>query len=347
MGDDILSWLDDTIQHSAFQWEFIQANIPYDPNGWYDIFSASLQEYYTFSGHGILLTGTDNYGKQSAAVQMLRLLTSDAYAYEPVFLDGAELASCSAEQTKARLRSLQDRFYDDRKGLCLVLEGMEDCPIRRELLVFLGQRMCQYRMYSEELTPMALILIDDREADIPALLRGHLRLYRCNLPNRSQRMKYLENIGESLKKYLSLELFATATEGASYAQLQDMISAVGSLIDSQDLVKLPDAQLTDFLHSQMPPFPEDPAAEKICSAIQQLTEQLPQLLANIPQAQPGTAGKTVGSAVETAEDITSADSFDLKKERKRIEALPSWELAEELFGKDGIAHILNKEPLLQ
>lgn len=331
MAEDILGWLDGTIKDSQLQWEYIQTQPQDDPDRWGDIFAASLQETDSFSGCGLLLTGADSYSKQSVAIQMLRHLVNDAY--EGVFLDGMDLSSRGAAQAKARLDGLLDRFYDAGTGLCLILSGMEESPCRQELLQFLGQRLCEYRVYQDTLTPLVLILLDDREQSIPALLRGRLRLCRVSLPDQSRRAAYLKKHAASLRNYLSLELFARKTEGASYAQLQDMICVAGCLVDSRDGSALSNEELTAFLAGQMPPPAPEDAMQTLCRSAQQLLEQLPQLLKNaatervtaqpIQQAAPRVAAAVDGAAF-------------MNDKRQEIEQMPPRDLAVELFGQETV-----------
>lgn len=334
MEENIQNWLDNTVRDSQIRWECAKAEAWDDPDGWGGVFAAFLQECDPVSGCGILLTGADSYGKQSAAMELLRLLSSDAYACEGVFLDGMELSTCGAQQAIVRLDALLDRFYDMQKGLCLILEGMEECPCRRELLHFLGQKLCEYRMYREEFTPLFLILIDDREQAIPASLRSSLRLYRMSLPDQSRRTAYLEEHARSLRNYLSLELFSRATEGASYMQLRDMISAAGYLVDSRDRA-LSDEELTAFLAGQMPVSAPENMTQKLYQSVRQLAEQLPQILKDI------SAGRVVSQGhdpvqLEQQPQVPLDQGKYLADKRQQIEQMPPRELAIELFGEEAV-----------
>lgn len=346
--EDIRSWLDSVLENSRIRWEYMQTQDQDDPDGWGEIFAASLQEGASVvSGCGLLLTGADSYGKQSAAAQMLALLVNEAY--EGVFLEGTELCDGGIRQAKARLDALLDCFYDAGKGLCLILEGLEDCPCRRELLNFLGQTLCVYRT-RDDYTPFFLILLDDREQDIPGLLRGRLRLCRMCLPDLARREAYLKQNARSLRNFLSLEVFARATEGASYAQLQDMISVVGCLVDSRDVVTLPDAELTAFLAGQMPaPRPED-AMQTLCRSVQGLVDQLPELLkeaAAMRQTVPAVVSpvQTVPARAPMPVAVDQGSFMDSK--RREIEQMTPWELAVDLFGEKGVGDLRNQTVMLQ
>jgi len=276
VADDILTWLDSTLTDSQFQWEYLKTLAQEDPDGWGQLFSCSLREADSVSGCGILLTGADSSSKLSAAIPMLKLL--DREDYECVFLEGSGLAELGAARAKAALDGLMDRLYDQGRGLCLVLEGAEEIPCRRELMTFLGQKLCKYHMFREELTPLFLILLDDREQTLPALLRSRLQLCRITLPDLDRRMAYLAQHAKGLKKTLSLELFAKETEGVTYTQLQDLILLAGVLVDSQDCVYLPDEDLSAFLATQLPQRQQEDAMADLCRSLRQLTEKLPQLL---------------------------------------------------------------------
>lgn len=341
MEEDIQSWLDNTVKDSQTRWECARTEALDDPNGWGDIFAAFLKEGDSVSGYGILLSGADSYSKQSAAIQMLRLLDPDAY--EGVFLDGMELSSCGARQAKVRLDGLLDRFYDMGKGLCLILEGMEECPCRREMLSFLGQKLCEYWIYREEFTPLFLILIDDQEHAIPNLLRSRLRLYRASLPDQSRRTTYLEKHGRSLRNYLSLDLFARSTEGASYMQLRDMIFAAGYLVDSRDGRALSDEELTAFLAEQMPALALEDITQKLYQSVQQLAEQLPQFLkddsAHRMDSQNGYNVAQLEQQTLPQLQVLPDQGNYLGDKRQQIEQMAPRDLAIELFGEKAVNDI--------
>lgn len=328
MEEEIRSWLDSTLADSRFQWEYWKAQRLPDLDDWGSLFAAFLQDRTSVSGSGILLTGADNHSKQFAAVQMLGHLIAESY--EGVFLDGMELGTSGAIQAKQKLNCLLDHFYDAGMGLCLILEGMESCPCRRELLRFLGQKLCEYRMYQDQLTPLFLILLDDQEQDIPGLLRNCLRLCRVQLPNRERRAAYLAQHAKSLRHYLSLEVFAQSTEGASYKQLQDLVVLTEGYVDSRDGQGMSDEELRTLLAGQMPLPAQEDAMQSICQSVQQLIEQLPQLIKN---AGGGTGGGLPGPNSPPVSQPPISDGIPTKAD---IENMPPLALAVELFGEQAV-----------
>lgn len=307
-----------------------------DPEDYNGILEAFLQEYYDFSGWGILLTGTDRCSSQAAAMKVLELLVEQGC--EGVFLDGADLGEGGGTQAKAKLNGLLDKFYDMGTGLCLVLEGMEESACRWEILNFLGKRLCEYWLYKEEFPPLFLILIDEREKEIPNLLRDRLKLCRTNNPNYAQRAIYLKKHAVSLKDCLSLTQFAQLTEGADYAQLRDMIAMAGWLVDSRDGRGLTDEELSELLEGQMPTPSKEMASQSLYQSIQQLAERLPQALNGV------TVGQMVPQALPAASASPAAavpqdQGKYLASKRKEIEEMAPKQLIHEVLDDDFLKEV--------
>ena len=181
MHKEVQSWLEEVREESGIQWEYRKSIMREDPDQYGGILKAFLdeKEYYC-TGWGLLLTGTDPYGREATAVKMLKHLEQPEYGgYEPVFLDAMELG----DDPIGRLNVLLDAYYDRKTGLCLVLEKLEGAACRWEVLRFLGRQLRAYYLYPEEYTPLFLILMDDLEQEIPDLLRSRLRLCRTNIPD--------------------------------------------------------------------------------------------------------------------------------------------------------------------
>lgn len=329
METDIQSWVDDIQERSKFQWEyrtFRKEEYPEDYNG---ILETYPKDSSKFRGCGILLTGNDRYGSQAAAIKMLEHLGS--VGCEGVFLDGMELSEYGAAQAKDRLNGLLDFFYDENKSLCLILEGMEECLCRWELLKFLGEQLWESLLYKEQRIPLFLILIDNREREIPSLLRNRLRLCRTNIPSQAQRAVYLEKHAKYLGNYLSLEQFAQLTEGADYAQLRDMIALADRLIQSRHDRALTEEELTEFLAEQMPPLSPEKTTQQLYRTVKELADQLPQILSGIA-ATPNVSTVVANQGSPVAAEIQNEAAY-LADKRKETEEMAPNLLCAEVFGE--------------
>ena len=211
-----------------------------------------------------------------------------------------------------------------------MLEGMEGCPCRGEVLKFLGEQLWESLIYTEERIPLFLILIDNREGEIPSLLRNRLRLCRTNVPNQAQRGLYLEKHAKYLGESLSLKQFAQITEGAGYAQLRDMIVLVDGLLESRDGRPLTDEELGEFLASQMPlPSPEN-TTQKLYRTLEKLANQLLQIMSGMAVAPQVTAVPAAQASTDPAE--IQNEAVYLADKRREIEEMAPSLLCEEVFG---------------
>lgn len=346
MEERIQAWLDSALASSQLQLQMAQALPQIHSQDWDATFAQSLQDANFARSGGILLSGTDDYSKRCAAVQLVQRL--QAQAYEGVLLEGAELTDEGAREAKARIDGLLDHFYDAGQGLCLVLEGMEECACRREVLSFLGQKLCEYRMYQQDLTPLFLLLLDDREQQIPGLLRSCLRQHRLQLPNQAQRMGYLEKNAKSLRNFMSFAHLSQITEGVSYAQLQDVIEWLECYIDSRDGRELTDAELSELLEGQMPAAAGDNGLQSLSRSVQQLVEQLPELLQSIPAPQVQAMPMQQMPQTAAAQSIPVNEEQHMSEQRKMIEEMAPIDLCTDLFGQERTAGLMQKaEQIMQ
>ena len=336
MDMDIQSWVTEITQLSEYQPEYRPYRKDEYPEDYNSILDAFPTEGASFRGCGILLTGNDHFSREAVVVKMLERLESGNCGH--VFLDGMELCEDGAATAKARLDGLMDYFYDEGKSLCLILEEMEDCPCRREILKFLGHQLW-VSLADEAQLPLFLILIDNREHEIPGLLRNRLTLCRTNIPNLAQRTAYVEKQAGYLKEYLSFEQFAKLTEGADYAQLRDIIKLAYRMIESLDR-PLTEEEQTELLAGQMPPATPESATQKFYQAVEKLTEQLPEMLRDMAEAarsSSATAAAQVAPIAVTKEATLGSsilnDATYLDNKRKEIEEMPPNKLCEDIFGE--------------
>ncbi len=336
MEKEIQAWLKGICDVSQFRLEYWKARELDDPDGWGSLLAPSFQDGDSVSGSGILLTGGDSHSKISFAMQVLNLLKPEAY--DGVFISGTDLGADGFAQTLKKLNSLFDYFNNKGMGLCLILDDLDEYAYRRNLLQFLGHKLCEYNMYGGELAPLFLLIMDEHEQDIPALLRDCLQLCRLQLPNKAKRSVYLEIHAKSLRNYLSLEVFAQATEGASYVQLLDMITLAENYIDSLDGRGISDDELKAFLADQMPNCTSDNPLNEINKSIQQMIEQLK----NLPVGG-GGGPYTPHKPIDPKPPLTN----DNRVTREDIENMPPKQLATELFGEDRVKELLQPAVITQ
>lgn len=334
MADFIQNWLETTLEDSLIQWDYLRDKRLDDTFGWGAIFAASLMDNPDVSGCGLLLTGPEGCGKHNAALHMMKLLSQQGY--EMLFLEGTELGALGTGQAVQRLDALLDLFCRENKSLCVCLEGMESCSCRRELLNYWGRTLLNYLMFPEQFRPLFLILIDDGEQDIPALLRDRLRLCRMSLPDQNHRAAFLKRRARSIRNDVSLKVFAQATEGASYGQILDMIGNVQGLLDSRE-GGVDDEELRRFLAQQMPaPSPED-ASWAIARLVQQLVEQLPRVLQEAAVHTGIPAEISALQANKPVANLAPQNQADfVASRRQEIENMPPKQLASELFGEETV-----------
>ncbi len=345
MPDVIQNWLTSVREESQAQWDQIADQDLDDTFGWGAMLKTLLsrmgsrgsspKERSRYSG-GILLTGPAGCGKHTAAAHMMTQLFSRAY--EMLFLSGSSFAQMGAQKSIECLEFLLDDCISKEQALCIQLEELEDCPCRRELLSYFGQQLRNYDLSAYP--PLFLILIDGREQEIPASLRSRLMLCRMSLPSLEKRTAFLEHYARDLRNTLSLSLFARHTEGASYAQLLDMVTALNWLVDSQDLEGLPDGALLEFLAGQMPEQPRETRLDQLIQSAQELIRQMPELLKHISIP---VVGAQTGAMLPSKPPEKVDDAAFVSNKRREIEDMDVRQLAGELFGgEEGVRQMLQQ-----
>ena len=334
----------------------ILAEPPDDTFGW----GATLEQMWREPAHpsGLLLLGPDGCGKHTAALHMMRILMADGYQYAVLNDEVLGMAGSVAE--------LIDWIGAHmRRGirLCLVLDQLHDRIGERRLLSFLGAQLARNRRAEGGQYLLFLMVIDSREPELPAQLRGSLLRCVMALPNAEFRRAFLANVlwerfQLELENYAGEELIG-ATEGFTYAQLRDLAYQIGLMLrlDASEGVE---AYITQLAREQAPlPAREEGGAllaERLC----ELLELLPALLRDMAE-EAGARTETLvqgladavsririsAPAVETtvvrqtqAQDqplpaqpqMQDAAEFG-RRERERIENMPPNELYQELFGE--------------
>lgn len=336
--DDMHSWLDGLLSDSRIQLEYWKAQELDDFDGWVGILAASLQSGDAINGRGVLLTGADSHSRYAIAAQIAELL--EQAEFDGLFLDGMELG-CDGTAARKKLDALLNHFFEEGRGLCLVLDGMSECPCGREVLRYLGQKLCESRMNPDEGVQLFVVLTE--QLPIPALLRNCLLQMRLQLPNEERRMAYLEQYGKTLRNYLSLAIFAQCTEGVSYVQLQDLIGLAEGYLDSLDGRGMSEKELKEFLAAQMPVQTKDPMLQTLCDSVQELVEHFKKMPASVPV--PVQVQTTVTSAVVNPTPVSNTEGGT---SRESIENAPPIEVANDLWGKDIVEEIRKKaEQIMQ
>ena len=325
-------WMEKTLKRAWSRLRNIGAEPLDDSFGWGAMFSMQVDQARTMSGRGLLLTGPDGCGKHTAAFHMVGLLTDRGY--ECVFLDGYELCAEGFDCASNRINALLDRSYDNKTGLCIMLENLEQCTCRRELLPLLGDLLYDYGLNTDEVPPLFLILLDSDEKTIPAALRSRLRLCRMALPNQKRRKIFLDNKAQGISRYVSLDKFAEVTEGVTYAQLLDLVWNVQDLLDSKDTC-LSEADFLDFIRDQMPTPELQSVLMQGAYAAKHYFEQMPQkmydALTSIQLTAPAAA--PVQQAVaEMVVHVNDDMPIDMGERRKEFESMPFKQLEKEVFG---------------
>lgn len=336
--ESVQVWMEKMLNHALNQMRNIDAEPLDDSFGWGAMFSQQVDQARSLCGRGLLLTGPDGCGKHTAAFHMVKLLRDRDY--ECLFLDGYDLCAEGFDCAQERISALLDRSYDNGMGLCVVLEDLEQCRCRRELLSYLAGLLYDYGLNADKVPPLYLILLDNNEKALPAALRSRLRLCRMALPNRSRRQTFLENKARSISKYVSMEQFADATEGATYAQMVDLVWNVQDLLDSKDTF-LSEEDFLNFVREQMPVPELQSVLMQGAYAAKHYFEQMPQKMYDALTSIQLTAPAAAPAQQAVAEMVVHVNDdmqIDMGERRKEIENMPVGQLEIELFG-----HCLKEE----
>ncbi len=316
------AFLEDLKDSGEMLGEYYLAVTPDDTFGWGNLFQKMwFSDVHALpSGTGVLLTGPAGCGKHTAAAHLIRNLRARGYVLAVLPEDDPE-GDGPNTPTQIRLNSLLDYWLEDlRKPLCLLAEDVSGRSRSRELFRFLGEMLCyyylhrgedslqpgpkdrmasrKYRMTEDPVLPFFLILIENREAAVPGILRNRLQLCRMSPPDRAQREAFLGST-QHYVQYLSdarglvsAEELLARTEGMTYAQLEDLVNALNTLYETN---RGADAQaVRSLLDSQLPPG-------RSPGRLERLLRELPGALARLPV----NAGGQGGGAVAPAQPVVA------------------------------------------
>lgn len=328
MAENNPLWLQEILENADLFFEDLVDPPLDDTFGWGAMYSALLDGRGNVNGTGLLITGPDGCGKHTAALHMIKLLTAGAYAV--VFLDGAQWSSLDIRVVLERMELLLQYFADEGKSLCICLEGMENCSLRREILHYWGHSLTVYRHERHRFPSLFLILIDGCEETVPFLLRRQLLLCRMTPPNRELRKKLLEAKALSLKEQFSFDVFVDNTEGASYGQILDMLQNLSNLLDCRTVNE---AELVAFISGQMPPV--EPVRE-LSDVMSDFLTQLPNMLRNnsYGNEERNHNFDTSNQSTVTEDKAMENSNQYLADKRRQFEAQQPGELADDLFTKE-------------
>lgn len=286
---------------------------------------------------GLLLTGPSGCGKNTAAAHIFRLL-------EPthclLHLNGRELCSDGYGPATQRMRYALDNPANGYPWL-LILENLEDCDCRLELLTWLGQVVDATVYACGDQPSLFVILIDSCGEDIPSILRRHLRLCRMAPPTASQRKAYFEKKQFPMIQHaVSVKLLVDATEGLTYAQLVDLAQNLECNLYClpRDQASFSDEELLEFLHQQIPAPSLDNPLQSLAQSARQFIEQLPDLLSHLGT---GIVSNPIPTPpVPTTVPTPSPNGKETREEmRKKIQEEPVKEVADNLMGSSRIAEL--------
>lgn len=334
----INAWLDGILRSAAVMEAYIDRQELDDSFGWGALLDAMWfsEDGKRLTGSGVLLTGPDGSGKHTAAYHMIKGLLRRKYTHVFLTDEDFDAKTGAAELAKERLQGLLDRFYDQEQALCIVLEQAETFQSIQSVLRLLGEALCEYWL-CEDYPPLFVILIASDNPPIPAPLRGRLRLCRMSLPGEVRRRAFLENKAEDLRHYVPFNTLLSQTEGMSYAELSDVVGNIRTLVDQTDSA-LSEEQVAAFVRGQKPQPIRVQAPEKV----EALIDALPQLLTDFA-SKINTGRREVGPVPDSIpHPVSGSKQEDPAGEWERIENLPVSDLAEELFGKERVAQMLQQ-----
>lgn len=337
-GETINAWLDGVLKSAAVMEAYIERQELDDSFGWGALLKAMWfsEDGKKLTGFGVLLTGPDGSGKHTAAYHMIQVLLDRKYTH--VFLTDEDFNAKTggAELAKERLQGLLDQFYDQKQALCIVLEQAENFQSIQSALRFLGEALCEYWL-CEDYPPLFVILIASDVPPIPAPLRGRLRLCRMSMPGETRRRAFLENKAEDLRHYVPFNTLLSQTEGMSYAELSDVVSNIRALVDQTDSA-LSEEQVAAFVQEQK----LQPLRVQVPEKVETLIDAFPQLLTDFV-SKINTGHREVGLVPDPILGSSpDPEQEDSASELERIKNLPIPDLAEELFGKERFAGMLQR-----
>ena len=381
--DKLKAWVERVKNDSTLTLSFLLTQSPDDSFGWGKILKNMWFPggYEMPSGTGLLLVGPRGCGKHTAVHHMLRLLdqlpkeeTEDGdeeIPYTCVFLEGEDLEGPGEDAASGRQRidALLDDCYDRRRGLFLVLEDTAALPWSRKLYRYLETQLASYYLQrgrrsslqgpkdrpntedfeedGDTLPPFFLVLLEEEEPALPALLRSRLQLCRMSKPNLLRRKRFLTNrgLGDHLMQHEEQnpgQTLAELTEGMSYAQLEDLANSLTAL--TADIMESVPPEEEDSLRQEQAPRETLPELQRqVWLKAESLMDRLPELMAQRAVVI-ASEGQNVGEQRVTSPDSDPQGPVDEEKienkEMKRLEELPVKDLAKEYFEEE-----LELEPL--
>lgn len=379
------AWAERVRNDSAMTRSFLRTQTPDDSFGWGRILKnmwfPTGEEMPT--GTGLLLVGPAGCGKHTAVHHMLRLLDqlpgeetedgSPADSYQYVSLDWEELQEPEDGFAGCRelLAVLLDDCFDRRQGLFLVLEGTARLPWSRKLYRYLESQLTGYYLYRSRRSftpgpkdrpaspdweedgmttpPFFLVLIEEEEPVLPALLRSRLQLCRMSRPDLLRRKRFLTNrelgnLHMDLAELHPGQTLAELTEGLSYAQLEDLVNSLAAL--TAELSVPADLAEEDCLRREQAPTETLPELQRqVWEKAESLMDRLPELLARRAAEIPVQTLRETDGARKNGEETDKVRDADpdpgkwsesetaafQQREYDRLEKMPVKKLAEEYF----------------
>lgn len=341
------NWLQTCRKYTDYAVKLIYEEAPDDTFGW----GATFQQMWTeaFHPNGLLLTGADGCGKHTAAAHMLRILLEENY--ECVIINNDVV---SADNSIPEMKSWLNENIDQKHKLCVVVDQLTDTTKRGELFSYFGQRFSQNRITQTQKNALFLIVIENEETCIPALLRRNLLRCVMSLPTAEFRQVFLENYMNNtfkinLKYYANDELLK-CTEGFTYAQLKDLAYQIGLMIRMDDSEGI-EEYIVQLAKDQAPDRVKYSVTEKLCDFIdmlpnfiqnlednsaahaEHLVKELSGLVSKLMSHSEPNSGNDKRNMQPQPEANVPIDSNHFRsREKERINNMAPSELWEDLFG---------------
>lgn len=338
-------WLEQIRSSSSVYSDFYSSRTTDDIISWDELLDELLNNEASERSHGLLVTGPEGCGRHTILTETVGKVLEAGY--ETIFLTGSQLQeeAGTSQEVCARVKALLDSFRSEEKGLCLILDEMDEMPFRMPVLRILERCLCQAQVEKvregEAAWAFFLVLLQDETALLPPLLRSMLQVCRVQYPNRERRKAFLQEHLTDRYKQLPEDLLLDQTEGFTYHQLSNLAGILGAAAYIQRGT-LPDSITEELIDGQRLETQQAERMERLEQTVkavfwEKLThtlEELPELLSHLPQ---NTVVQTQSANVETAqqtEELPEKSPINIEAEREKIEKETGREFIRNFFKED-------------
>lgn len=374
LQENISEWIEELQYQSYEKLLYLDCDPPDDVFGWGEIIQTALN--YPVGqlrrNPGFLLTGESGCGKHTAADHAVKFLTSpDGWALETnsekpfkaVYIEGENLIFLESQNNRVSLvyeylNGLLD-FYEGIP-LCIIVDHPEKTALSMEFLRQLGRFSCMYSVHDDELAPLVLIVITDKEEIIPNQLRKRLNLCRMTRPSFRQRLNYFMKhsqqtiLGEILSTENGFDSLAEISEEMTYAEIRDLTENLIAYsncggYDCKDVISL--------AMTQIPVKCSDDIKDEILRKLNNLIDDLPDIIGNL--------SSIFGEKINTSQIITAKETIQSKphsdiqddiyneygkidkiKFRQHMDNITTGQLAIDVFGEEEVIELLKQHEVI-